>query len=51
MLFAKPFILKREAASKTGEHFDFTEVMIHQGNWLLHQLFQQKKFGINFSLI
>jgi hypothetical protein len=31
MLFAKPFVLKREAATKPGQHFDFVEVMIHQG--------------------
>jgi V-type H+-transporting ATPase subunit a len=31
MLFAKPFVLKREAAAKPGQHFDFVEVMIHQG--------------------
>jgi V-type H+-transporting ATPase subunit a len=32
MLFAKPFILKREAAAKPAEHFDFVEIMIHQGD-------------------
>merc|ERR1740128_419306 len=31
MLLAKPLVLKREAASKPGEHFDFVEVMILQG--------------------
>jgi len=31
MLLAKPFVQKREAASKPDQHFDFSEVMILQG--------------------
>lgn len=31
MLFAKPFALKKEAATKPDQHFDFVEVMILQG--------------------
>lgn len=34
MLLAKPFLKKKEAASKPSEHFDFMEVMILQGGWM-----------------
>ena len=47
LFFAKPFVLKREAASKPAEHFDFVEIMIHQGKLVI--IIKQFKYGYSFS--